>query len=107
MSIKIIEGFTPNNYHMNEYNFQRIYAEEVLGAVWKLTFEEWCYYFYERGYLRDYPPVTTGRWVTRENKHMPFELGNIRAGFGPETGKPITTTYKWVNGRYVKHSVMR
>lgn len=94
------EDFRPNNYHHNEYNFQRTYAENILNAQWHLTLLEWCQYFLEREYLRDLPPVTTDRWLTRISHSQPFEAGNIRVGTGPENGKPLTTTYKATNGKY-------
>lgn len=96
-------GFVPTNYHHNEYNLQKNHAENILKASWKLTFTEWCELFLSREQLRDYPPVTTTRWVTRIDITLPFQVGNLRCGTKPEGGTFRTTTYKAKSGKWVPY----
>jgi len=100
--------FVMTSHHHNEFNVQKIHAEEILGAVWLLTKHEWCQFFIDREQLRDYPPVTTNRWVTRISSSKPFAVGNLRCGSAPEPGHPRSTTYK-VNaeGKWVPWNVSR
>ena len=85
-------NFKPTSEHHNEYNLQKNHSELILKAVWNLTFNEWCQFYIERNQLRDNPPVCTGRWLTRETQRLPFMLGNIRCGSGPESD--FKTKYK-------------
>ena len=95
-------NFIPTSYHHNEFNLQKNHAENILKAVWLLTFNDWCQFFIDREQLRDHPPICTGRWVTRINNKKPFQVGNLRCGASPETGHPLTTTYKAKDGKYVE-----
>ena len=103
MSNKITsdDSFRPNSYHFNEYNFQRMYAEEILQAPWHLTLDEWCNFFLKREKLRDCPPVTTGYWLTRKNSYQPYNIDNVQMGTkGPERGRPLTENYRLVQGEW-------
>lgn len=87
-------NFIPTSYHHNEYHLQKNHSESILKAVWHLTFNEWCQFFIAASQLRDHPPICTGRWVTRIDNKLPFQIGNLRCGSGPEPGKVKTQTYK-------------
>lgn len=101
MSLIENEDFTPNNYHHNEYLRQRDHVEQTLGAEWALGYKEWCLVFFDRGYLRSIPPVTTNRYLTRKSRSRPFQIDNIQISKNPESNCKGYILYRYVKGKWV------
>lgn len=93
-----------NNKHWLEYQIQRVYAEEIIRARWLLNFNEWLNIYLEEGYLRDYSPVTSNRYLRRKNHQLPFEVGNVYCSQKQELSAPVeSTVYRYyVNSKDYK-----
>lgn len=81
-----------NNKHWLEYQIQRVYAEEILRARWLLNFNEWCGIYLNSGYLRDYSPVTSNRFLRRKDPELPFQSDNVYCSTKQELSAPVEST---------------